>query len=208
MSGQARRLEDRSLNISVVNGHAGGPIVPEMSVLFFPGGTWRKCRALGLCLLVLVPGWAGAQAPGRLVIPRAARVDIGHTGIHTHANFILFDTGARDLLAMQADPVHFPRLTLRAHSRLPTDHAALPPDLAMPGDPPLDNPYGPMDGGRGKPGWGVVPLHQAGRSGSVINAAKVVVPTRFANWVALQPPARRKSYLDPRRYWLEARWGG
>ena len=168
---------------------------------------WRKRRVLGLCLLLLVGAGAGAQAPGRFVAPRAARVDIGHTGIHTHANFVFFDTGTRGLAAMQADPVHFPRLTLRAHSRLPTDHAALPPDMTMPGDPPLPNPFGPMDGGPGKPGWSIVPLRQAGRGGAVINGAKVVVPTRFANWVALQPPAQRKSYFDPSRYWLEVRWG-
>ena len=123
-------------------------------------------------------------------------------GIHTHANFISFDTGTRDLAAMQADPVHFPHLRLRAHSRLPTDHAALPPDLAMPGDPPLPNPYGPIDGGAKGPGWAVLASRQGGH-----NAARVSVPTRFANWVALQPPARRKDYSDPRRYWLEARWG-
>ena len=173
----------------------------QLSVLFFPGGGRRKRRALVLCFLLFGAG-AAAQAPGRLVIPRAARVDIGHTGIHTHANFIFFDTGAHDLLAMQADPVHFPHLTLRAHSRLPTDHAALPPDLAMPGDPPLPNPFGPIEGGGGKPGWSVFPQHEGKRS-----RAKVTVPTRFANWVALQPPARRKAYLDPRRYWLEVRWG-
>ena len=82
----------------------------------------------------------------------------------------------------------------------------MPPGLAMPGDPPLENPYGPIEGRRGGAGWGVVPRHQAGRGGAVINEAKVVVPTRFANWVALQPSARRKAYLDPRRYWLEVRW--
>lgn len=185
----------------------------EISALFFPGEARRKRRVLSPCLFVLslfvlAAGGAGAQTPGRLVVPRAARVDIGHTGIHTHANFIFFETGARDLLAMQADPVHFPRLTLRAHSRLPTDHAALPPDMTMPGDPSLPNPFGPMDGGPKGPGWGVSPVHQAGRNGAVINGAKVTVPTRFANWVALQPSARRKAYVDPRRYWLEVRWGG
>jgi len=191
------------LYVGLVNGHAGVPIVRKISVLFFPGGARRKRRPLGLCLLLLVGAGVGAQAPGRLVIPRAARVDIGHTGIHTHANFIFFDTGAHNLAAMRTDPIHFPRLTLRAHSRLPTDHAALPPDLAMPDDPPLPNPFGPMDGGGGKPGWDVSPVHEGDHKG-----AKVTVPTRFANWVALQPPARRKSYLDPRRYWLEVRWGG
>lgn len=180
----------------------------EMSPLFFPGGTRRKRLALGLLSLLLCAARpTHAQASGRLVVPRASRVDIGHTGIHTHANFIQFDTGARDLAAMQADPVHFPHLTLRAHSRLPTDRAALPPGLAMPGDPPLPNPYGPMDGGAKGPGWGVSPTRLAGRGGAVTNGARVVVPSRFANWVALQSPARRKAYLDPRRYWLEVRWG-
>jgi len=175
---------------------------------FFPAGARDKRRAFGLCLLALLPVMAGAQAPGRLVIPRASRVDISHVGIHTHANFISFDTGAHDLAAMQADPADYPRLTFKAHSRLPTDRAALPPGLAMPGDPPLDNPYGAMDGGATRPGWGVVVLHQGGRDQGGRNTAKVAVPTRFANWVALQPAARRKAYGDPRGYWLEVRWGG
>lgn len=193
------------MNIGSFNKHEKVPIVHQRFVLFPPGTAWHKRRALGVCLL-LAPCWAGAQTPGRLIVPRAAHVDIAHTGTHTHANFIFFDTGTRDLAAMQADPIHFSHLTIRAHSRLSTDHAALPPDLAMPGDPPLDNPYGPMEGGHGKPGWGVIPLHQAGHKGAMTNGAKVVVPTRFANWVALQPPTRRKSYLDPRRYWLEVHW--
>lgn len=187
-------------------------------VWLFPRSAFRKLSALGACLL-LAPSGAYAQtptqtpiqtsirAPGRLVVPRAARVDIGHTGIHTHLNFIYFDTGTHDLAAMQADTIHFPHLTLCAHSRLPTDHAALPPGLAIPGDPPLENPYGPMERRRSRAGWGIVPLHQVGRGGAAINEAKVVVPTRFANWVALQPPARRKAYLDPRQYWLEVCWG-
>ncbi len=192
----------------------------KTSVLFFPGGARHKRRAPGPlllclslpCLLLFTSALrpAAAQTPGRLVIARALRVDIGHTGIHTHANSILFDTGAHDLAAMQADPVHFPHLTLWPHSRLPTDHASLPPGLAMPDDPPLPNPYGPMDGGPSRPGWAVFPVHLpahlAGRGGAVINAAQVQVPTRFANWVALQPAARRKAYFDPRRYWLEVRW--
>jgi len=181
--------------------------VRKLFALSFPGGARRKRRplglCLGLCLLLSASLPAIAQAPGRLVIPRAARVDIGHTGIHTHANFVFFDTGGRDLAAMQGDPARFPHLTLRAHSRLPTDHAALPPDMTMPGDPPLPNPFGPMEGGGGRPGWSVVAARLGER-----HEAKVIVPTRFANWVALQPPARRKAYLDPRRYWLEVRWGG
>ena len=95
-------------------------------------------------------------------------------GIHTHANFILFDTGAHNLAAMQADPADYPRLTFKAHSRLPTDRAALPPGLAMPGDPPLDNPYGPMDGGAKGPGWGVVVLHQGGRNTAKVSRADAV----------------------------------
>jgi len=176
--------------------------VQRIFVSLFPPTARRKRCVLGLYLLLLATGRIGAQTPGQIVVPRAARVDIGHTGIHTHANFILFETGAHDLTAMQADPVHFPHLSLRAHSRLTTNHAALPPDLAMPGDPPLPNPYGPIDGGLKGPGWGVLPVYQNGHNG-----AKVVVPTRFANWVALQPAARRRSYLDPRQYWLEVRWG-
>ncbi len=184
-------------------------IACEMSVSFFPRAPHCKPRGLGLlCLFALGSAPVGAQVPaGRFVVPRAARVDIGHTGIHTHANSIVFDTGERDLTAMQADPVHFPHLTFRAHSRLPTDHAALPPDMAMPGDPPLPNPYGPIDGGAKGPGWSILPLHQVGHGGAITNVVKVVVPTRFANWVALQSAVRRKVYFDPKRYWLEGRWG-
>lgn len=173
--------------------------------LIFP----RTCRNKRLavlvlaltCLEVLCPP-AGAQPPGRRVISGASRLALSRTGIHTHADFILFDTGELDLAALQKDPARYPALKVTAHCRLSTDHAALPPELAAPGDPPLPNPYGPIDGGTGKPGWGIVPFNKNGR-----HQAKVLVPTRFANWLALQPPARRKVYLDPRRYWLEVRWG-
>lgn len=174
-------------------------------VLLFPGEyLGKRLPALLLLLsLLMVPAEAQTPMPGHFVISRAARLDLSHTGIHTHANFILFDTGTHDIAAMQRDPTHYPHLTIRAQSLLNTDHAALPPDLTMPGDPPLDNPYGPIGGGHGKPGWSVALLSQNGR-----HWAKVSVPTRFANWLALQPKARRKRYLDPRQYRLEARWGG
>ena len=148
---------------------------------------------------------AAAQTAGQVVTSHAARIDFRHTGIHTHANYLLFDTGAYDVAAMQRDPVRYPHLTVRAHSALPTDRAALPPDLAafsQPGDPPLDNPYGPIDGGKGKPGWTVVPLHQNGR-----NYIKVTASTRFANWLALQPRPRQKQYQMPGQYTLIIRWG-
>ena len=35
---------------------------------------------------------------------------------------------------------------------------------------------------------------------------KVLVPTRFANWLAEQPPARRKLYAQPGRYTLTIIW--
>ncbi|MDQ2798579.1 MAG: hypothetical protein M3Y13_02925 [Armatimonadota bacterium] len=151
----------------------------------------------------MLPTGAQTPASGHFVIPRAVRLDLRHTGIHTHANFVMFNTGSHDLAAMQRDPARYPHLTIRAETRLDTDHAALPPDLTMPGDPPLDNPYGPIGGGHGKPGWSVMPLAKNGR-----HLVKVSVPTRFANWLALQPAARRKRYLDPRQYQLEVRWGG
>ena len=154
-------------------------------------------------LLLLLP--AAAQTASQITIARASRIVFTHTGVHTHANYLLFDTGALNLLTMQRDPARYPHLAFRAHCSLPTDRAALPPDLAAfrsPGDPPLENPYGPVDGG-GKPGWTELPLHQNGR-----NWVKVLAPTRFANWLAQQSPARRKQYLMPKRYTLKITWGG
>ena len=172
-------------------------------VLLFPGARLGKRLPALLLLLGLLPVAAQTSAPDHFVIPRASRLDLSHTGIHTHANFILFDTGALDLAALQREPARYPHLTIRAETRLDTDHAALPPELTMPGDPPLDNPYGPMGGGRGKPAWGVTLLAQNGR-----HLVKVSVPTRFANWLALQTPAKRTRYLDPRQYRLEVLWDG
>ncbi len=143
--------------------------------------------------------------PHKIVISHAAQVVFSHTGIHTHADYLLFDTGALDVTACQRDPAHYPQLSFHAHSSLPTNHAALPPDLAAfssPGDPPLENPYGAIDGGPGKSGWTVLPGHQDGK-----NVVKVLVPTRFANWLALQPLARRRQYAQPRRYTLVVSWG-
>ena len=155
-----------------------------------------------LCLITICP--APAQTPQKIVIPRAFQISFSHLGIHTHANFLLFDTGSLDVAGMRRDPAQFPRLTLRAECSLPTDRAALPPDLAAfssPTDPPLPNPYGPIDGGHGKPGWTGLPLHQNGS-----NFVKVLVPTRFADWLAGQPPARRRAYLQPQRYRLTITW--
>jgi hypothetical protein len=155
-----------------------------------------------VCLALPFP--ISAQTVNKIVIPRAAQIVFSHTGIHTHANYLLFDTGTVDIQALQRDPVRYPHLTLKAHSSLPTNHAALPPDLAAfssPGDPPLANPYGPIDGGSNKPGWTLLPGHQNGK-----NVVKVLVPTRFANWLALQPPARRRLYAQPKRYTLVVMW--
>ncbi len=156
-----------------------------------------------LACALLLP--ASAQTPHKTVISHASRVVLSFTGVHTHADYILFDTGTLDLPALQRDPIHYPGLTFNAHSSLPTNHAALPPDLAAfgsPGDPPLENPYGGIDGGPGKSGWTLLPGHQNGK-----NAVKVLVPTRFANWLAAQPPARRKQYAQPKRYTLVITWG-
>lgn len=174
-------------------------------------------RRTALCLLALtllaliLP--AGAQSVQKIVVPKASKIVLGHTGVHTHADYILFETGAYNLAAMQRDPVRYPHLTLKAHSSLPTDRAALPPDLADlgAGGPPLDNPYGPIDGGGGKPGWGLLPLHQNSKTQNNKtqngkNWVKVFAPTRFANWLALQSAARRRQYQMPRHYTLEITW--
>jgi len=168
------------------------------------------CGKLPHCfyLLLLSLGTACsaiAQTPHKVTVARAAEVSLGHLGIHTHANYLAFSTGTLDVLKMSRDPVHFPGLKLRAFCSLPTDHAALPPDLAAfssPGDPPLPNPYGSISGGAGKPGWMPLSIHQNGR-----NCVKVLVPTRFANWLALQAPAKRRAYLQPQRYSLQVTWG-
>lgn len=155
-----------------------------------------------LACLVLPP--VSAQTPHKVVIPHASRVVLSYTGVHTHADYLLFDTGALDLPALARDPRRYPQLAFKAHSSLPTNHAALPPDLAAfssPGDPPLENPYGAIDGGAGKPGWSLLAGHQNGR-----NIVKVLVPTRFANWLAAQPPARRRQYAQPKRYTLSITW--
>lgn len=147
---------------------------------------------------------AARQPPPKTVSVPAFRAALSHTGVHTHANYLLFDTGALDLLALQRDPAHYPKLTFKAHSSLPTDHAALPPDLAAfgsPSDPPLENPYGGIDGGSGKSGWTPLPGHRNGK-----NIVTVMVPTRFVNWLAAQPPARRKQYAQPKRYTLVITW--
>ncbi len=147
---------------------------------------------------------APAQTPHKIIILHASQIAFSHLGIHTHANFLLFDTGSSDIAAMQHDPVHFPRLTLRACSSLPTDRAALPPDLvafSSPTDPPLPNPYGPINGGSGKPGWTLLPLHKDGK-----NFVKVLVPSRFADWLAGQPPARRRLYSQRQRFTLQISW--
>lgn len=148
---------------------------------------------------------ASGQTPHKVVVPRASQIALGHLGIHTHANYLLFDTGTLDVARMRQLPAQFPHLTLLARCSLPTDRAALPPDLAAfssPSDPPLPNPYGPIDGGRGKPGWTLLPLHQNGK-----NFVKALAPSRFADWLAGQSPARRRAYLQPPRYTLQISWG-
>lgn len=156
-----------------------------------------------LCLSANAP--LAAQTPHIVVIPRASQAVFSHLGVHTHANYLLFDTSALDIAQMRRDPAHFPHLTLHAYSSLPTDRAALPPDLAAfssPGDPPLPNPYGPIDGGNGKPGWTLLPTYKDGK-----NFVKVLVPTRFADWLAAQPLARRRLYLQPACFTLRITWG-
>ena len=179
-----------------------------MLSLYSPSNCFGKRRLMLLLPLISLcfslMSASSAQTAKKIVISHASRVVFSHTGVHTHADYLLFDTGALDLLALQHNPA-YPNLAFKAHSSLPTDRAALPPDLAAfssPGDPPLQNPYGPIDGGPGKPGWSLLPLHQNGK-----NCVKVLVPTRFVNWLAAQSPARRKQYAQPQRYSLVVTWG-
>lgn len=182
--------------------------------LLFPGGRGSKLPAraavawllLGAGGALAAPAAAG-RGPHRVVIPAATRLEIGHTGIHTHANFLLFATGHWDVGAMRRDPAHFPHLSVRGRSDLPTDHAALPPELTQTGDPPLPNPYGPIEGdGAVRHGWDVITGKVNTGTVSGENGARVLVPTRFANWLALQPAARRHRYADRRHWRLEIRW--
>ncbi len=180
-------------------------------LLFYSRAAQHGKRRAPLFMLLLLASCASAsfapasaQSVHKIVIPRASRVVFSHLGVHTNANYLLFDTGTLNLPALQGDPAHYSHLTFKAHSSLPTNHAALPPDLAAfssPGDPPLQNPYGPIDGGPSKSGWTLLPGHENGK-----NIVKVLVPTRFANWLALQPPARRKQYEQPHRYTLVITW--
>ena len=141
----------------------------------------------------------------RVLVPAAAQVDLSHLGAHTHANVIRFDTGNLDVGGLRSGR---PSARLRSvrvvgHCRLPTDRAALPPGLSALlqdygknyGPVPT---YGPIDG---NPGWSFVISHVHGRI-----RVRYTVPTRFANWVAAQPPALRRRYLDPHSYSLEITW--
>ena len=176
------------------------------TALYSRAGCFDKRRIfVFLCLWLAASCLAGAQTLHKVVISHASAIALGSVGVHTHANSLLFDTGSLDVLKMSQDPVHFPRLKLRAFSSLPTNRAALPPDLAAfssPSDPPLPNPYGAISGGAGKPGWTVLPVHQNGKNG-----VRVLVPSRFANWLALQAPARRRLYGQPARFTLQITWG-
>lgn len=145
---------------------------------------------------------AGPWSPHHVLISTAARVDLSHLGIHTHADFVRFDAGTLDVAAMQADKtaVQYRNLSLVAHCRLPTDRAALPPglDSLQKSYGPIPT-YGPIDG---KPGWSVGSVFV--RNGQTW--VQFSAPSRFANWVAAQKPALRRRYKDPHSYSLEIRW--
>ena len=98
------------------------------SRVFPPGKRPAAFFVAAVACFVLPP--AAAQTLHKTVISHASRVVFSATGVHTHADYLLFDTGALDLPALQRDPAHYPGLSFKAHSSLPTNRAALPPDLA------------------------------------------------------------------------------
>ena len=142
---------------------------------------------------------AGFWVPHRVTVPAASQVDYSHLGVHTHANAVLFDTGALDIGQMQSDGTRFRSVRVVGHCRLPTERAALPPgfDALLKDYGPVPA-YGPIDG---SPGWSSHPFHEDGRNG-----VKFVVPTRFANWVAGLTPAARHRYKSLHSYSLEITW--
>ena len=144
---------------------------------------------------------AGRWVAHHLTLPTAAKVDLSHLGVHTHANFLCFLTGTLNISTMQADKSapRYRRVRVVGHCRLPTARAALPPDFAaLQRDVGAIPTYGPIDG---KPGWSFHASMQGGRNEVIFS-----VPTRFANWVAGQPQAVRRRYQDPRSYSLEVTW--
>ena len=70
---------------------------------------------------------AGGWVAHHVTIPAASQVDYSHLGVHTHANAVLFNTGALDIGKMQADGARYRNVRVVGHCRLPTDRAALPP---------------------------------------------------------------------------------
>ena len=162
--------------------------------------------AICLLLLIVLPAAAqsckasvGEWVPHHVTIHAAARMDYSHLGVHTHANALVFDTGALDIGQMQSDGTRFRSVRVVGHCRLPTERAALPPgfDALLKDYGPVPA-YGPIDG---SPGWSSHPFHANGHNG-----VKFVVPTRFANWVAGQPPALRHRYKSLHSYSLDIAW--
>ncbi len=154
--------------------------------------------AVGAAAQSPAPGM-GHWTPRRVVVPAASRVDISHLGVHTHADLLLFPLSAQSVAALQGGP-QFRAVRVVAHCRLPTDQAALPPGFGW-----LTKDAGPIPTSGaidGDPGWSISPLFQEGGRDFV----KVSVPTRFANWVAGQPPAVQKRYRNRQSYSLEITW--
>jgi hypothetical protein len=126
----------------------------------------------------------------------AARVDISHLGVHTHANLVLFQLSLQEAAILQGSS----HVRVVAHCRLPTNKASMPPGFQwLAHDYGAIPTYGPIDG---SPGWSVSDVFAKNGKKFV----KVSVPSRFANWVASQPSALRLRYQNRRNYSLEIRW--
>jgi hypothetical protein len=140
-----------------------------------------------------------------IYLPRANAVVVGHEGIHTHRNYILFVIPGATPRAMFNDDRHlkYRHVQFTAHCRLPTDHAALPFSLPIVGtEPPGLDLYGAIDGqSRYQRGWGVDDVNDLPPG-----IVHVMIPSRFVDWLARRPRDVQNRYADPANYSLQASW--
>jgi hypothetical protein len=142
---------------------------------------------------------AEAWTAHKVIISAASAVEVTRLGVHTHANYLLFRTGATNVTALRADP-HVRLVRVTAHCRYPTDRAALPPGFTwLVKDASAVPTLGAIDG---QPGWSVSKIY----TNNDTNLIRVSVPTRFANWLAAQPPSVRRRYQNLKSYSLEINW--
>jgi hypothetical protein len=138
-------------------------------------------------------------------LSRASAVVIGHAGIHTHHNYILFLVPGAAPRVMFNDDRHirYRHVAFTAHCRLPTDHAALPFSIPIFGtQPPGLDLYGAIDGqALCERGWGVDDISRL-----PAGLVRVMIPSRFVDWLVRQPPNLQRQYANPANYSLDGNW--